>query len=598
MSSTEKTSVKIKLDDLFVGFEIENFDKTFHRFSLTHNFVQNEKFDYLISLPEFVNKFHLINYFFKRYNHLFSAKLDNELKKFLKEIPDHKDLIDSANIEKQILLKKIDGNGFIRKLKEFQIRNLQRLCALPHGANFSVPGAGKTTDAIGFYTFNRKKNISRLLVIGPLNSFPAWEEDIKACLGENNDITRLRGDPRELEILINSNNEFQIINYESLRNNQKLKIIQNFLMLNPETVLILDESHKAKAEKTSELLNEISLFPKSKLILTGTPMPQSSDDLRSQFTFLYPMHSINDGDEFLTAFQPFYVRTNDQDIKLKELNVIHREVEPYSGQLKFYNEYIDKKLDEGLKLEEIFKAKSMKKAYMKLLKFYTNPSLEIDFINEIDHEVAEEVRKEGDGAKVDAVIDRAVELIKDGEKVLIWSSFVANVEIISQRLSHFGAEYIHGGVDTEDSIDEDWEWEDLESREAKIRRFKESPDTKVLVANPAAAAESISLHKVCNNALYCDRTYNAAHFIQSQKRIHRLTDGDDIQKNIEIFSLNVRASIDFHVDMRLAEKCHEMSRFLNESELTIDWLNRSSDEYYQNFDDNLEEEYSKFRKSN
>ena len=594
MTIDKKITINLKKKNLDVIFELDNFSKVFHHFFLT-NFLNNKSDDYSIALSEFVNRFHEIDYFFRRYQHLFQASLDEELKIFVKSIPDHKDHQNSVDIDKKNLLKRIDENGFLRKFKSFQIKNLQKLCALPNGANFSVPGAGKTTDAIGFYTFNRIKNNSKLLVIGPLNSFPAWEEDIKECLGADKEVIRLRGDISDIQSLLKLSNEFQIINYESLRNSEKLIAIQTFLIDNPATTLILDESHKAKAAKTFELLKEISLFPKYKMILTGTPMPQSPDDLNSQFSFLYPMHSINDSHEFLDAFQPFYVRTNDQDINLKKLKVIATEVIPYPGQLNFYNEYIDKKLDDGLSIQEIFQAKTMKKAYMKLLKFFTNPSLDLDFIGEIDPEIAEQIRIEGDGAKVDAVVSRAIELIKEGEKVLIWSSFVANVEVICQRLSHFGAEYIHGGVDTEDSIDENWEWEDLESREAKIKRFKESPNTKVLVANPAAAAESISLHTVCSNALYCDRTYNAAHFIQSQKRIHRLTEGEDQQKNIEIFSLNVRASIDFHVDKRLAEKCHEMSRFLNESELTIDWLNKSELDYYQNFDDDLEDAYCKFR---
>ena len=594
MSDSQKTKVYLKRDNFYVIFEVHGFNKVFHHFFIT-KFTISEDSGYVISLSEFINRFHEINIFFIRYKYNLTAHLDEELRQFTKAIPSHKDYLRCEKIEHNSLLKRIDGNGFVRKFKPFQIRNLQKLCSLPHGANFSVPGAGKTTDAIGFYTFNRKPAESKLLVIGPLNSFPAWEEDIKACLGDNNVVMRLRGDAPEIKKLLSLGNEFQIINYESLRNNEKLIAIQTFLIDNPATTLILDESHKAKAAKTFELLKEISLFPKYKMILTGTPMPQSPDDLNSQFSFLYPMHSINDSHEFLDAFQPFYVRTNDQDINLKKLNILTTEVIPYPGQLNFYNEYIDKKLDDGLSIQEIFQAKTMKKAYMKLLKFFTNPSLDLDFIGEIDPEIAEQIRIEGDGAKVDAVVSRAIELIKEGEKVLIWSSFVANVEVICQRLSHFGAEYIHGGVDTEDSIDENWEWEDLESREAKIKRFKESPNIKVLVANPAAAAESISLHTVCSNALYCDRTYNAAHFIQSQKRIHRLTEGEDQQKNIEIFSLNVRASIDFHVDKRLAEKCHEMSRFLNESELTIDWLNKSELDYYQNFDDDLEDAYCKFR---
>jgi len=104
----------------------------------------------------------------------------------------------------------------------------------------------------------------------------------------------------------------------------------------------------------------------------------------------------------------------------------------------------------------------------------------------------------------------------------------------------------------------------------------------VLVANPAAAAESMSLHYVCNYALYLDRTFNAAHYLQSQKRIHRLTEGEEKQKYIEIFWLNVRASIDIKIEKRLAEKCHEMNKFLNESQLSLDWFKSSEGAYQDN----------------
>ena len=44
----------------------------------------------------------------------------------------------------------------------------------------------------------------------------------------------------------------------------------------------------------------------------------------------------------------------------------------------------------------------------------------------------------------------------------------------------------------------------------------------VLIANPAACAESISLHKTCSNAIYYDLSYNCAEYLQSLDRIHRV----------------------------------------------------------------------------
>ena len=62
------------------------------------------------------------------------------------------------------------------------------------------------------------------------------------------------------------------------------------------------------------------------------------------------------------------------------------------------------------------------------------------------------------------------------------------VEHLAVLLTGVGAEYIHGGIGTDDDD------ENLESREAIIRRFND-PDspTRVLAANPAACSEGISL---------------------------------------------------------------------------------------------------------
>ena len=136
-------------------------------------------------------------------------------------------------------------------------------------------------------------------------------------------------------------------------------------------------------------------------------------------------------------------------------------------------------------------------------------------------------------------------------------------------------------------VESDWSEEEAVTREQKIKRFKEDSECMVLIANPAAAAESMSLHYVCNYALYLDRTYNAAHYLQSQKRIHRLTEGEEKQKYIEIFWLNVRGSLDVKIEKRLAEKVHEMNKFLNESELSLDWFYSSKKDYLYNLVEDL-----------
>ena len=144
-------------------------------------------------------------------------------------------------------------------------------------------------------------------------------------------------------------------------------------------------------------------------------------------------------------------------------------------------------------------------------------------------------------------------------------SVVLTLSSLEQRIDKL---VITGLEVPETAKDDNQEFEDLDSRESRIRRFKEDPNCMVLVANPAAAAESISLHEQCNYALYLDRTYNAGQFLQSQDRIHRLIAKDkEQQKYIEVFMLDLPWCADWRVHQALNRKIDNMAQFLNDGSL-------------------------------
>ena len=92
-----------------------------------------------------------------------------------------------------------------------------------------------------------------------------------------------------------------------------------------------------------------------------------------------------------------------------------------------------------------------------------------------------------------------------------------------------------------------------ETREAIVKEFH-NPDCsyKVIIANPFAVAESISLHKACHNAIYLERSFNAAHFLQSKDRIHRYGLKQDVVTNY--YYLVSEDSVDTTIHERLNEK--------------------------------------------
>jgi SNF2 family DNA or RNA helicase len=131
-----------------------------------------------------------------------------------------------------------------------------------------------------------------------------------------------------------------------------------------------------------------------------------------------------------------------------------------------------------------------------------------------------------------------------------------NLRVLEERLAHHNPVVVYGEVPTGQSDDDD-------TREGRIRRFHQDPACRVMIANPAAAGEGISLHRACQYAIYLDRTFNAAHFMQSVDRIHRL--GSNRPSRIDV--LQASGTIDIRIQQRLASKIGAMSQILNDEGL-------------------------------
>ena len=106
-----------------------------------------------------------------------------------------------------------------------------------------------------------------------------------------------------------------------------------------------------------------------------------------------------------------------------------------------------------------------------------------------------------------------------------WSNFVANLDQWRQHLEHelgVACYQIDGRIPVDDGSKRS-KYDDLdETREQVLHRFLTHDGPAVFITNPASCSESISLHHACHDAIYLDRTYDAALYLQSIDRIHRL----------------------------------------------------------------------------
>lgn len=471
----------------------------------------------------------------------------------------------------------LESIGFKRSLTINQLNNLKKISHLPGAATFSVPGAGKTTEALAFFFVNAT-DIDRLLVVAPKNAFSAWDEQLDACMGENyGKFVRLRGGEAAIQIDLRTNPRFMLITYDQL---SRVKNTIVPLLSSGNIYMFLDESHRIKGGKQikrADAILEMAHLPKRKLIMSGTPMPQSPKDMVSQFSFLYPTKDVTDT-TVIDLIQPIFVRTTKGQLGIPKLD--HRVVQVPMTQLqreiyKTLKSEVRRQLNPVLSDSSRYELRRIGKCVMKVMEFVSNPSL---LSNDMDYAFDRRVGAlllESDGPKIDYVCRRARQLAAEGKKVLIWSSFVQNVELIALRLSDLGAEFIHGGVDAGDESD-------FDTREGKIKRFHTEDTCKVLVANPAACSEGISLHKVCQYAIYLDRSFNAAHYMQSEDRIHRLGLSPDAKPQIEF--VECEDSIDQVVRTRLELKVKTMAQALEDSSLSVEISSVDYDEEAEDYD--------------
>ena len=507
-------------------------------------------------------------------NHDIKAGFSQKVKDLLEtaKATSYATALKAVDLTEEDVKERLKSKGFERNLTDNQMNNVRHLAALPAGATFSVPGAGKTTEALAYFFCNARTN-DHLLVVGPLSAMGAWETQMSDCCPKMDyHFVRLRGGEKNIDRLLRDKPRFMLISYGQFATVSHL--IRNYLAYNP-VIMFLDESHRIKSGRSGVSPQEIlslAYLPEKKLIMSGTPCPQSLSDLVPQFEFLYP-DRYTDEESVVSFLQPVYVRTTKGQLGIPPIS--HRKVslEMSTLQREVYQSIrYETKRQMLVMLSDVekYSLRDIGKKIMKVMEFTSNPSLLADDMEYIFDKRLGDLLAIDSGPKIEYACQRARELAAEGKKVIIWSQFVKNVLLITERLKDIGADCIYGGVNSGDEDEED-------TREWKIKQFHENDEKMVLVLNPSAASEAISLHKACHYAIYVDRSFNAAHYLQSEDRIHRLGLTPEEAPIIEI--VECRDTIDEVIDQRLKLKVKTMADALNDTSLNVEAIPYDIDFY-------------------
>ena len=358
-------------------------------------------------------------------------------------------------------------------------------------------------------------------------------------------------------------------------------------------MLVLDEAHKIKNTNggiQARAIMSLADVAASRVVLTGTPAPNGYEDIYNLFHFIWPNHDVisysvgqlrdmskNNEDSrvgrLMDNISPYFIRIRKSDLHLPPVNENPPIIVPMKESQRKIYDYIEQRFVEeamNSSVDSYFKSALFKAKMIRLQQASTNPALlraplaqcaaeyDLDFssCSVQDSVIMSEVMKfyrDEVPAKFDVCLSLVKNLISRGEKVIIWAMFINNIEFLSKFLSQNGIDnrILYGAtpVATEDMDDEEREL----TREGIVKQFH-APDCpfKVIIANAFAVAESISLHKACHNAIYLERSFNCAHYMQSKDRIHRYGLAQDVVTNY--YYLLSEESVDETVDTRLRTK--------------------------------------------
>ncbi len=500
---------------------------------------------------------------------------------------------DKADFERFVASVSINLSN--RSLYELQLLSAYHLAFSQNACNFSVPGAGKTSVVYGAFAFlsnlpqDDKKYVDRLLIISPLSAFGPWELEYEECFGEKPSTKRLNGKVpiEEKKQYLYSLNPAKItlLSYASV---PSLKEELIYFLRNNRVMVVLDEAHKIKNTSggvTAAGVLEIAAYCSSRVVLTGTPAPNGYEDLYNLYKFIWPTKKIipfevyqlkdmskaeNDPrvDTLLRSIEPFFIRVKKSDLGIPQATEHEPIVVPMGETQRRIYDVIEKKYMSDIvsSKDDWFRQDLVKARLLRMMQAATNPNLlSVPLKNFASFEgfdsdaVAEDASLISDVlqyAKLEtpAKFVKAREIIEgiiaSGGKVVVWAIYIKNILDFEKYLLSCGipCKTLYGATPVATG-----EEDEVETREKIIAEFHK-PDSsfKVIIANPFAVSESISLHKACHNAIYMERSFNAAHFIQSKDRIHRYGLKPGTETNY--YYLLSEESIDEVIHNRLIEK--------------------------------------------
>lgn len=413
--------------------------------------------------------------------------------------------------------------GLRAELRPYQRRGYDWLCFLRdhglHGVLADEMGLGKTVQALALLLAEKEQGRAQApsLAVVPTSLVFNWLEEARRFAPDLR-VLALTGPDRRRRLPELDRCDLALTTYALVRRDLPLLAGREF------HYLILDEAQHAKNAETQTARAVKALRARHRLALTGTPLENRLSELWALFDFLMPGF-LGSREQFLARYvrpveagggqaqerlqalrrrvYPFILRRVKEDVAWdlppRTEAVLTCQLLP--GQRRLYREVLaacrERVFAEvesrGLERSRIV----VLDALLKLRQICCHPAL-----------LGIPAARGLSSAKLELFRELVGEIVAGGRRVLVFSQFVAMLQILREELQRLGIAYEYLDGRTRD-------------REVRVRRFQEREDIPVFLISLRAGGTGLNLTGA-SYVIHYDAWWNPAVEEQATGRAHRI----------------------------------------------------------------------------